>query len=324
VVERMSFRAYVVFLLIWATLCYDMLAHWVWSGWTEIDAKGNPVARFGWLRGLGALDFAGGCVVHISSGVSSMVAAVIVGRRPDVDAKEKVKPANSAYTLLGGAMLWFGWFGFNSGSALSSSSLAAYAFINTQIATGAAFSTWLFLDIMFKGSASAVGAMSGGVIGLVAITPCAGYIEPAPSLAVGAFASLTCYGAAYVKMKYLPRFFPSYDDSLDAFTAHGIGGMVGSISLGFLATKKANSAVLIEGVFYGGGGRQLGYQLAAVCSTFLVAVVVTSVTLLVLKHTIGLIVDSETAERGLDEAEHGVGDNDDRPLPNKSDTTHTI
>jgi len=304
VVERMSFRAYVLFILCWTTLVYDMIAHWVWAGW-DFDSVTALPTKFGWLRGLGALDFAGGTVVHISSGVSALTAAFIVGRRPDIPRGDKnPPPSNIAYVMLGGSLLWFGWFGFNAGSALSSSALAAVAFINTQIATGSGFLAWVFLDLVFRKAATAVGAMSGAVVGLVAITPAAGYVHAPSSIFIGAVTVIIVYFAVRAKSKWAGRVFPQLDDSLDVFSCHGLGGILGCIWTGFFASTSVNPYGA-NGVFFG-GGILLGYQFAAIAATVGISVVFTAIILLVIKYLIGLTVDDSKLEHGLDLSEHAV------------------
>eukprot|EP01125_Pyxidicula_operculata_P010761 TRINITY_DN353_c0_g1_i1.p1 TRINITY_DN353_c0_g1~~TRINITY_DN353_c0_g1_i1.p1 ORF type:complete len:429 (+),score=102.91 TRINITY_DN353_c0_g1_i1:735-2021(+) len=303
VVERMSFRSYLIFTLCWATLVYDTVAHWIWAQYTT-DVNGETMVHFGWLRGLGSLDFAGGTAVHMTSGWSALVAAIIVGRRKDIDlAKNPPKPANTAYVLLGGALLWFGWFGFNSGSALSSGGLAVIAFVNTQVSTGTAFVVWILMDIMVHKKATAVGAISGAVVGLVAITPAAGFVHIQSSIAIGGITTVICYGAVHAKGKWAPRYFPGVDDSLDVFSCHGVGGMCGCILTGFFASKEVNP-LGADGVFFGSGWL-LAYQIVAVLATMAWSVVVSLILLVVLKYTIGLKVSEEGITLGLDFHVHG-------------------
>src|SRR6266568_3340212 len=220
--ERKRFKAFVVFSLLWATFVYDPLAHWVWGAG-------------GWLHNMGALDFAGGTVVHISSGVSALVAARMLGPRKDFK-RTPIVPHNVPLVLLGAGLLWFGWFGFNAGSALAANGLAALAFTNTNTAAATALITWVGLDLARTGKATAVGAATGLVVGLVGITPAAGYITVPASLAVGALAALVSYSAIQIDRK------TRLDDSLDVFSCHGLAGMAGALLTGVFATKVANPA----------------------------------------------------------------------------------
>jgi Amt family ammonium transporter len=286
---------------VWTTLVYDMVAHWAWSFWTEYDENGEPVAAGGWLHNLGVLDYAGGTVIHITSGVSAAVAAIIVGKR---DSLHGEKSTNSSWVLLGGSLLWFGWFGFNSGSSLGAGANGALAFINTQIAAGSGFMTFLFLEYIVHKKTTVIGAMSGAVVGLVAITPGAGFFEMAPSLAVGCFGNLGVFAFMEFKNRVIRKYLPQFDDTLDAFSAHGVGGMLGCGMVGFFCTSRVNSVVVNEGILYGGSGYQFAVQLASICATVLVSVIVTAVTLLLLRFTIGVRYHEQTVMRGLD-ALHG-------------------
>jgi len=241
--------------------------------------------------------------VHMSSGFSALAACIIVGKRKDYS--PEFLPHNVPFVLLGAAMLWFGWFGFNSGSALSAGGLAALAFTNTQVATGMAFITWVFLDAVVKKKMTAVGAASGAVVGLVAITPAAGYVDAPSSIAVGGIGTLVVYFVLEAKSKYFPRFFPQVDDSLDVFSCHGVGGAMGCILTGFFASKEANPAGA-NGVFFDNEnhGILLGYQLAAITITMFFSVLATAIILLILKYTIGITQDDEEGQ-GLDVILHG-------------------
>src|SRR5438067_8488481 len=251
IVERMHFRAYVVFILLWATLVYDPLAHWVWGAG-------------GWLQKLGALDFAGGTVVHISAGVSALGAARMLGPRKDFK-RAPIVPHNVPLVLLGAGLLWFGWFGFNAGSALAANGLAALAFTNTNTAAAAALVTWALVDFLRSGKVTAVGAATGLVVGLVAITPASGYVTAQASVVIGSVAALVSYTAIQIRAK------TRLDDSLDVFSCHGLAGMAGALLTGVFATKLANPA--------GGDGwlagnfAQMGVQLVAVLATVALAVV---------------------------------------------------
>jgi len=278
IVERMRFRAYVVFLLLWATLIYDPLAHWVWGAG-------------GWLQKLGALDFAGGTVVHISAGVSALVAA-----RRDFK-RAAIVPHNVPLVLLGAGLLWFGWFGFNAGSALAANGLAALAFTNTNTAAAMALVTWACLDLVRTGKVTAVGAATGLVVGLVGITPAAGFVTAQASLAIGALAAIVSYTAIQI------RATTRLDDSLDVFSCHGLAGVAGAMLTGVFATKLANPA--------GGDGwlagnfAQMGIQLVAVLATVVLAAAGTALILMFVKATVGIKADVRAQLRGLDLSEHG-------------------
>ena len=283
IAERMKFKTFLVFMLLWATLVYDVVAHWVWG-------------TGGWLRGMGALDFAGGTVVHISSGVSALVAAIVIGRRrgyPDT----AMPPHNLPYTLLGAGLLWFGWFGFNAGSAVAAGTLSTSAFIATNTAAAAAAVAWVLMDWMVKGTPTALGAASGAVAGLVAITPASGYVGPMPAIIIGAMGGCVCFFAITLRMK------TSVDDSLDVFSVHGVGGTLGALMTGLFASKLINPAGN-DGLFFGNPGL-LGTQVIAVLATWIYAAVVTFVLLKVLDAVMGLRVDAQQEDEGLDVTQHG-------------------
>ena len=283
IVERMRFRAYVAFLILWATFVYDPLAHWVWGAG-------------GWLQKLGALDFAGGTVVHISAGVSALVAARMLGPRKDFK-RAPIVPHNVPLVLLGAGLLWFGWFGFNAGSALAANGLAAAAFTNTNTAAAAALVMWACLDLFRTGKVTAVGAATGLVVGLVGITPAAGYITAPASLAVGALAALVSYTAIQI------RSTTRLDDSLDVFSCHGLAGVAGAMLTGVFATKLVNPA--------GGDGwlagnfAQMGVQLVAVLAAAALAAGGTAVIMAVVNATLGAKADVREQLSGLDLSEHG-------------------
>jgi Amt family ammonium transporter len=295
IIGRMKFKTYVVFILLWATLVYDPLAHWVWSAWSVTGADGKSALAFGWLRSLGALDFAGGTVVHILAGVSALVAAIIVGPRRGYP-NQPMPPHNVPFVVLGAGLLWFGWFGFNAGSAVASGGLASVAFVTTHIATATALSTWLLLETFFA-KPSAVGASTGAVVGLVAITPAAGFVTPLGALAIGGTAAIISFAAVQLKKK------TSLDDSLDVFACHGLGGITGALLTGIFCTKTVNSAGA-DGLLYGNPG-QFVNQLIAVGVSVAFAGVATAVILLALKATMGLRTDEQAEIEGLDVAEHG-------------------
>ena len=283
--ERMKFSSFLVFILLWATFVYDPLAHWVW-------AKG------GWLGtngGMGALDFAGGTVVHISSGVSGLVCALVLGRRRGYG-KENMAPHNLPMTVLGASMLWFGWFGFNAGSAVAAGGLATSAFVVTNTATAAAALAWMVAEWIYRGKPTVLGAASGAVAGLVAITPASGYVGPLSSIAIGVGAGVVCYTAVLLKSRL------GYDDSLDAFGVHGIGGTWGALATGLFASKLINSGGN-DGLFFGNPG-QLWTQFIAVGSSWVLAGVGTLVILKIVDWTMGLRVSDEEEQIGLDLSQH--------------------
>src|SRR6266513_2986044 len=283
IVERMRFRAYLAFLVLWSTFVYAPLAHWVWG-------------TGGWLQKMGALDFAGGTVVHISAGVSALVAARMLGPRRDFK-RAAIVPHNVPLVLLGAGLLWFGWFGFNAGSALAANGLAALAFTNTNTAAAMALVTWACLDLVRTGKITAVGAATGVVVGLVGITPAAGYITAPASLAVGALAALVSYTAIQI------RATTRLDDSLDVFSCHGLAGVAGAMLTGVFATKLANPA---EGDgWLAGNFAQMGVQLVAVLATVALAAAGTAVILTIVKATVGIKADVRAQLRGLDLSEHG-------------------
>ncbi|HET8567420.1 MAG TPA: ammonium transporter [Candidatus Limnocylindria bacterium] len=277
--ERVSFKAFVVFTLLWTTIVYAPIAHWVWG-------------VGGWLRTLGALDFAGGTVVHISSGVSALVAALVVGRRI-----VRTEPHDATMTVLGAALLWFGWFGFNAGSALTAGGLAASAFVVTNTAAAMGALTWVTVSWMHRGQPSALGAALGAVAGLVAITPASGFVNVPASILIGMGAGTVCYLAMLVR----PRL--RVDDALDVWAVHGVGGTWGAIATGLFATAAVNSAGA-DGLFYGNGALLIN-QLIAVGATWLYAGVATAVIVKAIQLTIGLRVRENEETVGLDRSQHG-------------------
>jgi Amt family ammonium transporter len=282
IAERMRFKTYLVFIVLWATLVYDPIAHWVW-------------AVGGFMRGMGALDFAGGTVVHISSGISALVAAVVLGRRrgfPD----SPMPPHNLPFTLLGAGLLWFGWFGFNAGSALSAGGLAASAFVVTNTAAAAATLAWILMDWFVKGRPTALGAASGAVAGLVAITPAAGFVSPLSAIAIGALGGVVCFAAVSFRGK------TGVDDSLDVFGVHGVGGTLGALLTGVFASTAINPAGA-DGLVHG-NVKLLGTQLVAVLITWVYAGGITFVLLKVLDATMGLRVSEDAEDAGLDLDQH--------------------
>jgi Amt family ammonium transporter len=282
IAERMRFKAYLAFIILWATLVYDPIAHWVW-------------AVGGYLRTMGALDFAGGTVVHISSGISALVAAMVLGKRRGYPGSP-MPPHNLPFTVLGAGVLWFGWFGFNAGSALSAGSLAASAFVATNTAAAAATLAWILMDWTIKGKPTALGAASGAVAGLVAITPAAGFVSPLASLVIGALGGVVCFSAVSLRAS------SGVDDSLDVFGVHGIGGTLGALLTGVFASTAINPAGY-DGLLHG-NPKQLGIQALAVLITVVYSAVVTFVLLKLLDALIGLRVSEEGEEAGLDVDQH--------------------
>ncbi len=295
--ERMKFSTMVVFMILWGTIVYCPLCHWVWDG--GLLAYGSTHAIAG-----GALDFAGGTVVHISSGVSALICALVLGKRLGFG-KEPMPPHNLTYTVLGAAMLWVGWFGFNAGSELASDGLASSAFCVTHFAAAAATLSWAGMEWITRGKPSVLGAASGAVAGLVCITPAAGFVQPMPAIGMGVAVGIVCF-LACTKLK---NAF-GYDDSLDAFGVHGIGGTLGAILTGVFATRHVADPVLVSS-----GGNPVGLvdgqpslligQLAAIALTWVLAAVVTFIILKILDVTMGLRVSSEAEIQGLDLSQHG-------------------
>jgi Amt family ammonium transporter len=277
--ERIKFSSFLVFTILWATVVYDPLAHWVWG-------------MGGWMRKLGALDFAGGIVVHVSSGISALIMALMLGKRIGY-ASEPFRPHNLPFTVLGGALLWFGWFGFNAGSALAANDLAANAFVTTNTATAAAGLTWALIEWRLHGAPTVLGAVTGAVAGLVAITPACGFVSPLSSIFIGVAVSMICYIAiAIIKAKF------GYDDSLDAFGVHGVGGAWGTIATGLFAEKAINGAGA-DGLLFGSMNQFL-VQLMSLGVAVLYAVVVTVILFKIVDALIGMKVDKKSEILGLD------------------------
>ncbi|OAA26350.1 ammonium transporter [Frankia sp. EI5c] len=282
IADRMKFSAFAVFVTLWSILVYSPIAHWVW-------------ASSGWLAKRGALDFAGGTVVHANAGIAAIVLAVVLGKRRGWPGGD-FRPHNVPFVLLGTAILWLGWFGFNAGSALGANKLAAYTLVNTQIAAGVAILGWIAVEYLRDGKATTLGAASGAIAGLVAITPACGFVSPMGSIAIGLIAGAVCALATSIKGKV------GIDDSLDVGAVHLVGGVLGAVLTGFFATADTNAA---DGVFYGGSWSVVGEQLIAVGATLGYSAVVTLLIALAIKYTIGLAVSAEEEEQGLDEALHG-------------------
>jgi Amt family ammonium transporter len=285
--ERMKFSAMAVFLALWATIVYFPMAHMVWAA-DGLMFNGEGAA-------LPCLDFAGGTVVHASSGISALVCALVLGRRKGYPA-ESMKPHNLTLAFVGACLLWVGWFGFNAGSALAANGLAATAFVNTHFAAAAALLGWLAIEKMRDGKASVLGGITGAVAGLVAVTPASGFVTPMASLIIGVAAGVICYCAvAMVKKKF------GYDDSLDAFGVHGVGGALGAVLTGVFASSSVNTA---SGLLEGNSGQFINNVLGVVI-TWVFAGVATFVILKIVDATIGLRVSDATEVGGLDVHEHG-------------------
>jgi len=280
--ERMKFQSFLLFTLLWATFVYNPLAHWVWGSG-------------GWMSQMGAMDFAGGTVVHISSGVSALAAALVVGRRLGYGSTAYI-PHNLPMTITGAALLWFGWFGFNAGSALAANGLAASAFVVTHIASAVAALSWVLVEWVHRGKPTTLGAASGAVAGLVAITPGSGFVGPASAIVIGGLAGVICYGGVMLKGKL------GYDDSLDVVGIHGFGGTWGALATGLFASKTVNSAGS-DGLFFGNPG-QLGVQFVSVLATIVFAFGMTLILLKVVDWVAGIRVTDEDEEKGMDISMH--------------------
>ncbi|MFB3148843.1 MAG: ammonium transporter [Thermodesulfobacteriota bacterium] len=280
--ERIKFSTFIVFVLIWTTIIYDPLAHWVWGG--------------GWMGTLGVLDFAGGTVVHISSGASALAAALIFGKRIGYG-REPMPPHFLPFSIIGASLLWVGWFGFNAGSSLAADGLASIAFVTTNTAAAAAVLGWVFTEWISRGKPTVLGAATGAVTGLVAITPAAGFVSPLSALLIGLVAGILCYAAVNMKTRL------GYDDSLDVVGVHGIGGTWGCLATGLFASTAVNPGGA-NGLFFG-NPEQLVIQFISVAATWVFAFGGTLVILYVLKAIMGLRVSTEEEVTGLDLSQHG-------------------
>ncbi len=278
--ERMKFSAFAIFTVLWVTIVYTPVAHWVW-------------AEGGWLLDLGALDFAGGTVVHINSGIAALAAAIIIGPRLGLG-RQSMEPHNIPLIVLGAGLLWFGWFGFNAGSALTAGGDAVNAFVVTNTAAAAGILGWVAMSWIFGKKPSVVGAASGAVAGLVAITPAAGFVGPMPSIVIGVLAGVFCYGAILLLVKL------KVDDALSVWGVHGIGGTWGALATGLFVGIGFSG--LADGV---SRGEQILYQLIAIGATWAWSFGVTAVILVAIKFTIGLRTSDDAEEAGLDISEHG-------------------
>ena len=279
--ERMKFSSFVIFMALWLTFVYCPVAHWVWG-------------PDGWLMTMGALDFAGGTVVHINAGVAALCCAIVVGKRKGYRTEPMI-PHNLTLTLLGAGLLWFGWFGFNAGSALKANESAAMAFVVTHMATAAAALSWVFAEWIIKGKPTTLGVASGAVAGLVAITPASGFVGPVSSVIIGAVAGVVCYLAVLLKGPL------GYDDSLDVVGVHGVGGTWGAIATGLFACSAVGGK---DGLFFGNAA-QLGTQIVAVVATIVYSLVVTLIILYVVKAIVGLRVTEDEERVGVDTSAHG-------------------
>ncbi|RNC28631.1 MAG: Ammonium transporter NrgA [Candidatus Dichloromethanomonas elyunquensis] len=282
--ERLRFPAYVLIIALWSLLVYVPLAHWVWGG--------------GWLAQLGILDFAGGTVVHISSGFSGLIAALVIGKRYNKESEQTI-PHNLPYVILGGGMLWFGWFGFNAGSQLAADGIAVLAFTTTHVSACAGLIGWMIVEKLHHGKPTMLGAISGMVAGLGAITPACAFVTPISAIAIGLISSGLCYFAvAYLKEKL------GYDDTLDCFGIHGIGGTWGTLAAGLFCTTALNPNS-VDGVFYSGSFSQLGIQALGVLTTYAYAGLVTFIILKVVSAFTPLVASVNEQESGLDITQHG-------------------
>jgi len=298
--DRMKFGGWVIFAIAWFTLVYIPVAHWVWGG--------------GWIGGkLHALDFAGGTAVHINAGAAALGLILVLGKRAGWP-RESFKPHNVPFVALGAGLLWFGWFGFNAGSELTVDGTTVFAFVNTQVATAAALLGWVIVEWIRDGKPTLVGASSGAVAGLVAITPACGFIAPLPAVVVGLVAGAVCALAVSLKYKL------GYDDSLDVVGVHFVGGWIGSLSIGFFATAQVNAAIngdpglgASEGLFYGGGLGQLGRQFVGSAAVTVYSLVIAAIIAFVIKAAKGLRVSDDAEISGIDVAEHAESAYDTSP-----------
>jgi Amt family ammonium transporter len=281
--ERKRFKAFVLFSVAWSTLVYAPIAHWVWS-------------PDGWLVGLGVLDFAGGTVVHLASGMAALVAALMIGRRIGL-IESGTEPHDVPMTVLGAGLLWFGWFGFNAGSALGANGVAAVALVTTNTAAAMAALTWVTISWLHRGSPSVLGAAIGAVAGLVAITPAAGFVTPAASILIGFGVGVVCYGASLLRLR------SRVDDALDVFAIHGVGGAFGAVATGVFATVAVNAAGR-DGLL-AGNVAQVGVQAIAVAVVAIYSAAATAAILLVINLVVRIRVAGEAEEAGLDLAQHG-------------------
>jgi len=281
--ERMKFSAYVLFILLWSTVVYDPVAHWIWG-------------TGGWLKNMGVLDFAGGIVVHLISGIAALAAAIVIGKRKGY-LQEAMYPHNLPMTVLGAGLLWFGWFGFNAGSALSAGTLSAMAFVATHTSAVSATLIWVIIEWIHRGKPTMFGAATGSIAGLATITPAAGFVSPMSALVIGLAAGAVCYLSLNMKTKI------GYDDSLDAFGVHGVGGFLGSFATGIFASTLINPSGS-NGLLFG-GHRLFLSQAIGVGVTALYSFIATVIILKIIDAVIGLRIDHEAELNGLDISQHG-------------------
>jgi len=281
--ERIKFSAFFIFTILWSTIVYDPIAHWIWG-------------TGGWLKNMGILDFAGGIVVHISSGISALAAALLIGKRKGYP-HEKFTPHNLPLTVIGAGLLWFGWFGFNAGSALSAGTLSTMAFVATHTSAVSATLIWVVIEWLHRGKPTMFGAATGAIAGLATITPASGFVGPMSALIIGLLAGAICYLSLSLKTRL------GYDDSLDAFGVHGIGGIVGTLATGLFAQKLINPSGA-DGLFFG-DAKVFATQAVGILAAIIYCFVVTAVILKVIDWTIGLRVNAEDEVEGLDVSQHG-------------------
>lgn len=283
--ERIKFSGFMLFTILWSILVYNPMAHWVWGG--------------GWLQEMGAIDFAGGTVVHINAGISALVMAVLLGKRRGYRVGQPMSPHNVTFVFMGTAFLWLGWFGFNAGSGLQADGIAANAFLVTHLATCVAAMTWMLIDWVHNKKPTTVGVCTGAVAGLVAITPAAGTVSVLGAVCIGLLSSVVCFFmVAVVKPKF------KYDDALDAFGVHGMGGIVGSILTGVFATRYISGEGGVEGALYG-DWHQLWVQVVATAVSVVFSAAMTYILFKIVDKLVGLRVDARVEEEGLDIYEHG-------------------
>ena len=293
IADRTKFATWSIFVAIWVTIVYFPVAHWVFDFG---DKFGDQLKGVGFLAGKGVLDFAGGTAVHINAGAAGLALALVLGKRKGWR-KEPMRPHSLPLVLLGSGLLWFGWFGFNAGSALGANGIASLALINTQVATGAALIGWLLFEKFRDGHATSLGAASGAVAGLVAITPACAFVAPWAAVVIGFLAGAICSSAVGLKYKF------NFDDSLDVVGVHLVGGIWGCLSIGLFATKSVNE-LGGDGLFYGGGTHLLGVQAFGALFVMAYSFIITAILGIVLNKTIGFRVDEESEVLGVDVAEH--------------------
>jgi Amt family ammonium transporter len=283
--ERMRLKALMAFVILWSLLVYDPVAHWIWGG--------------GWLQALGVLDFAGGITIHITAGVSVLAAVLVLGKRIAVTNGVTENPHNIPTVVMGGALLWFGWFGFNGGSALSAGSVAINAVVASQVAAAAATVVWGLISWLHLGRSSVLGLISGAIAGLAAVTPAAGYVDVSGAMLIGLGAGALCYGGIQVRKRL------GFDDALDVWGVHGIAGTFGALMIGLLATSSVNGAVVHNGLLYGGDATLLGAQAVAVAVVWVVSFAITFILLKVIGAITPLRMTKEEERIGADLIQHG-------------------